>query len=102
MDHWLEEMWPPSTTDCNSLDYFMWCVVVREVNKCPHITLASIKVMTLDVVTDLDREVIILASIHTVIFTNTLFHKCRLLIRRTENGRKHDLFFLLKTMPILV
>jgi hypothetical protein len=59
MDHWLEEMWPPSSTDCNSLDYFMWCVVDREVNKCPHITLASLKVMTSDVVTDLDRKVII-------------------------------------------
>ena len=58
MDHWLEEMWPPSSTDCNSLDYFMWCVFEREVNKCPHITLTSLKVMTSAVVTDLDREVI--------------------------------------------
>jgi hypothetical protein len=37
----------------------MWCVVEREVNKCPEITLASLKVMTSDVETDLDREVII-------------------------------------------
>jgi hypothetical protein len=37
----------------------MWCVVEREVNKCLHITLASLKVMTSDVMTDLDREVII-------------------------------------------
>jgi hypothetical protein len=35
----------------------MWCEVEREVNKCPHITLASLKVMTSDVMTDLDREV---------------------------------------------
>ena len=49
----------PSSTDFNSLDYFMWCVFEREVNKCPHITLASLKVMTSAVVTDLDREVII-------------------------------------------
>jgi hypothetical protein len=33
----------------------MWSEVEREVNKCPHITL----VMTSDVMTDLDREVII-------------------------------------------
>jgi hypothetical protein len=39
----------------------MWCIEDREVNKCPHITLASLKVMTSDVVTDLDREVIIYA-----------------------------------------
>jgi hypothetical protein len=56
MNHWLEEMWPSSSTDCNSLDYSMWCIVDREVNKCPHITLASLKGMTSDVVTDLDRR----------------------------------------------
>jgi hypothetical protein len=32
----------------------MWSELEREVNKCPHITLASLKVMT-----DLDREFII-------------------------------------------
>jgi hypothetical protein len=37
----------------------MWCVVEREVNRCPQITLASLKVMTSDIMTDLDREVII-------------------------------------------
>jgi hypothetical protein len=59
MDHWLKEMWPPTSTDCNPLDYFMWCVVERKVNKCPHITLASLKAMTSDVMTDIDGEVII-------------------------------------------
>jgi hypothetical protein len=37
----------------------MWCEVEREVNRCPHITLDSLKVMTSDVMTDLEREVII-------------------------------------------
>jgi hypothetical protein len=37
----------------------MWCVFEREVSKCPHITLTSLKVMTSAVVTDLDGEVII-------------------------------------------
>jgi hypothetical protein len=36
----------------------MWCVFEREVNKGPHITLTSLKVMTSAVMTDLDREVI--------------------------------------------
>jgi hypothetical protein len=36
----------------------MWSEFEREVSKCPHITLASLKVMTSDVMTDLDREVI--------------------------------------------
>jgi hypothetical protein len=40
----------------------MWCVYEREVSKCPHITLTSLKVMTSAVVTDLDREVIIHTS----------------------------------------
>ncbi len=59
MDHRLEEMLPPSSTDCNPSDYFMWCVVDREANKCPHKTLASLKVMNSDVMTHLYREVII-------------------------------------------
>jgi hypothetical protein len=59
MDLCLKEMWPPSSTDCNPLDYFMRCVFEREVIKCPHIILSSLKVMTSDLMTDLDREVII-------------------------------------------
>jgi hypothetical protein len=56
------ECLPPSSTYCNFLDYFMWCVFEREVSICPHITLISLKVMTSAVVTDLDREVIIHTS----------------------------------------
>jgi hypothetical protein len=37
----------------------MWSEFEREVSKCPHITLVSLKVMTSDVMTDLYREVII-------------------------------------------
>jgi hypothetical protein len=37
----------------------MWCIVKRVVNQCPHITLASLRAMTSDVMPDLDREVII-------------------------------------------
>jgi hypothetical protein len=40
----------------------MWCVFEREVSKCPHVTLTSLKVMNSAVVTDLDREVIIHTS----------------------------------------
>ncbi len=36
----------------------MWYVVEREVTKFPDITLASLKVMTSDLMTVLDREVI--------------------------------------------
>ena len=58
-DHWSKEIWPPSSKECNPSDHSMWSEVEREVNKCLHITLASLKVMTSDVMTDLDREVVI-------------------------------------------
>jgi hypothetical protein len=43
----------------DSLDYFMWNIVEREVNKHPHNTLASLKIKILDVMTNIDRKVII-------------------------------------------
>ena len=42
-DHWSKEIWPPSSKDCNPLDFFMWSEVEREVNKQPHNTLASLR-----------------------------------------------------------
>jgi hypothetical protein len=38
----------------------MWCVVDREVNKHSHNTLASLKAKISDVVTNIDREIVIL------------------------------------------
>ncbi len=61
-NHLSKEIWPPSSPGCDPLDYFMWCVFEREVSKCPHVTLTSLKVMNSAVVTDLDREVIIHTS----------------------------------------
>jgi hypothetical protein len=37
----------------------MWCVVKGEVNKCSHITLASLNATISDVMTNLDMEVVI-------------------------------------------
>ncbi len=42
-NHWSKEIWPSSSPGCNPLDYFMWSVVDREVNKQLYITLASLK-----------------------------------------------------------
>jgi hypothetical protein len=58
-DHRSKEIWPPSSKDCNPLDYFMWSEVEREVNKQPHNTLASLKAMISDVMAKLDRDVVI-------------------------------------------
>jgi hypothetical protein len=57
MNHWL---WPPSSQDYKPLDYFMWSEVGREVNKQPHNTLASLKAKVSEVMTNIDREIVIL------------------------------------------
>jgi hypothetical protein len=57
--HWSKEVWPPSSKDCNPLDYFMWSEVERKVNKQPHNTLAFLKAMISDVMAKLDRYVVI-------------------------------------------
>jgi hypothetical protein len=41
---------------------FHGCVFEREANKCPHINLSSLKVMTTDFMTDLDKEITIHAG----------------------------------------
>jgi hypothetical protein len=46
-------------TKLQPFGFFMWSVIEREVNKCLHNTLASLKAKISDVMTDLDREVII-------------------------------------------
>jgi hypothetical protein len=60
MDHWLKGMWPPSSPDYNPLDYFMGSEVETEVNKPPHNTLTSLKVNISEVMTNIDREIVIL------------------------------------------
>ena len=31
--HWSPDLWPPSSPDCNPLDYYVWGVLEKEVNK---------------------------------------------------------------------
>ena len=47
-------------TNYKLLDYFMWCEFEREVNKQPHSTKASLKAKISEVMTNIDREVVIL------------------------------------------
>ena len=60
--HWPKKIWPPSSQDCNPLDYFMWSVVERRVYEQPHSTLASLRTKILEVMADMERDVIISAS----------------------------------------
>jgi hypothetical protein len=58
-NHWSQEIWPPSSPDCNPLDLSMWSEFEREVNKQPHNTLASLRDKILEVMANMDREIVI-------------------------------------------
>jgi hypothetical protein len=58
-NHWSQEIWPPSSPDCNPLDLSMWSEFKREVNKQPHNTLSSLRAKILEGMADMDREVVI-------------------------------------------
>jgi hypothetical protein len=60
MNHQLKGKWPPSSPDYNPLDYFMWSEFEREVNKLPHNTLASLKAKIPEVMTYIERDIVIL------------------------------------------
>jgi hypothetical protein len=56
----MKGMWAPSSSDYNPQDYFMWSEVERKANKQPHNTLASFKAKILEVMTNIEREIVIL------------------------------------------
>jgi hypothetical protein len=58
-NHWLKEIWPPSSPYCSPLDSFMWCEFEREVNEQPQTTLASLRAKILEVMANMDREFVI-------------------------------------------
>ncbi len=60
MNHELKGMWPPSSPEYIPLDYFMWCEFEREVNNQPHHTQASLKAKISEVMTNIEREIVIL------------------------------------------
>lgn len=41
-DHVAPNLWPPNSPDYNPLDYYLWGVVEKEVNKHPHNTKSSL------------------------------------------------------------
>ena len=61
-EYWPKEVWPPSSPDCNPLDYFMWSVVERDVNRTSHNTIDSLKTKIVAVMTSMEREVVIHAA----------------------------------------
>jgi hypothetical protein len=60
-EFWPKEVWPPSSPDCNPLDYYVWSVCERDVNKAPHNTAASLMAKITEVMATLPRATVSLA-----------------------------------------
>ena len=56
---WEKELWSPSSPDCNPLDYFVWSVTERDVNKFSHNTRASLIAKIIEVFRLLPRQHVI-------------------------------------------
>ena len=59
--HWTPDLWPPSSPDCNPLDYFVWGVLEREVNSRPYNTKEALKAAVRDAVGNLNRDAVVKA-----------------------------------------
>ena len=53
-----KEVWPPSSPDCNPLDYFFWSECERETNAAPHTSVASLKAKITAVMAKMDRDTV--------------------------------------------
>jgi len=54
-------MWPPSSPDLNPLDYYVWSVVERKINKHPHNMLDFLRATITRVMTHMDKDPLIRA-----------------------------------------
>lgn len=55
-DHITPNLWPPNSPDLNPLDYYVWGVVERDVNKHPHNTKDSLKASIVRVMDNIDED----------------------------------------------
>lgn len=53
--HWSPDLWPPSSPDCNPLDYYVWSVVEAGVNSKPHSTLGALRSSVVQEMGQIDR-----------------------------------------------
>jgi hypothetical protein len=53
---WEKKVWPPSSPDCNLLDYFVWGVAERDTNSSPHKTKESLIASIKEVFSNFPRE----------------------------------------------
>ena len=57
-----KEVWPPSSPDCNPLDYYVWDVAEGDVNKAPQSTKESLIAKIMEVFANMSREEVSLAA----------------------------------------
>jgi AraC-like DNA-binding protein len=57
-EFWEKDVWPPSSPDCNPLDYFVWGVCERDVNRRPHNTIASVKSKIAQIMGEMDPDAV--------------------------------------------
>jgi hypothetical protein len=55
---WEKEVWPPSSPDCNPLDYFVWGVTELRVNAKPHSKTEDLIEKIKEVMGSLDRDTV--------------------------------------------
>jgi hypothetical protein len=53
---WEKEVWPPSSPECNPMDYFVWVVAERDTNRSPHNTKVSLIASIKEVFSKFPRE----------------------------------------------
>ncbi|QQP42506.1 Uncharacterized protein FKW44_017195 [Caligus rogercresseyi] len=56
--HWSPDLWPPSSPDCNPLDYFFWGMVENKTNKHPHNTLDSLRAAIVEEFANMKKDVV--------------------------------------------
>ncbi|QQP42449.1 Uncharacterized protein FKW44_017118, partial [Caligus rogercresseyi] len=56
--HWSPDLWPPSSPDCNPLDYFFWGMVENKTNKHAHNTLDSLRAAIVEEFANMKKDVV--------------------------------------------
>ncbi|QQP50945.1 Uncharacterized protein FKW44_012122 [Caligus rogercresseyi] len=56
--HWSPDLWPPSSPDCNTLDYFFWGMVENKTNKHAHNTLDSLRAAIVEEFANMKKDVV--------------------------------------------
>ncbi|UYV83285.1 hypothetical protein LAZ67_23000403 [Cordylochernes scorpioides] len=73
--HWGPDIWPPNSPDCNPLDYYVWGVVERDVNKAPHTTIQSVKKAVHTVMTQMDKVIVAKACASSALASRLFSHE---------------------------